>query len=252
MPRKKYQTEEERRLARNARDNASRKKREERRAEEGLCPCGKEPAKPGCKYGQICIDKLSQCRSKQYYIYKAAGVCRRCGEDSGGESYCEECKPIVKADKAAFNAKRRANGECIYCHKPPKKAIPGKSYCEEHKAYGRAVARRRYHRNRKKVFDHYGRACICCGQSQLCFLQIDHIDGGGNDHRKQIGQGNIYNWLVKNKFPAGYQPLCCTCNFAKGTAEDGQCPHVHWPPELLAELRAFNTKVAQTINTEKI
>jgi hypothetical protein len=30
-------------------------------------------------------------------------------------------------------------------------------------------------------------------------------------------------WLVKNKFPGGFQVLCHNCNYAK--ARSGRCPH---------------------------
>lgn len=67
--------------------------------------------------------------------------------------------------------------------------------------------------------------CACCGESMLDFLSIDHIDGGGNEHRKQKGiwGSGIYRWLKKNGFPAGYQVLCHNCNQAKGFY--GICPH---------------------------
>lgn len=60
------------------------------------------------------------------------------------------------------------------------------------------------------------------------FLSIDHIDGGGTKHRKEIGikngkGGNMSFWIIKNKFPTGFQVLCHNCNMAKGFY--GQCPH---------------------------
>jgi len=70
--------------------------------------------------------------------------------------------------------------------------------------------------------------CACCGESTYEFLSIDHINGGGNKHRKEMGMkngkgGNIYHWLIKNNFPEGYQVLCHNCNMAKGFY--GICPH---------------------------
>ena len=55
------------------------------------------------------------------------------------------------------------------------------------------------------------------------FLQIDHIDGGGTKHRREIGVGMLYKWLRRNNYPAGFQTLCANCNFAKGRY--GKCPH---------------------------
>lgn len=74
--------------------------------------------------------------------------------------------------------------------------------------------------------------CACCGEKHLEFLSIDHINGGGNKHRKEMvnqggSGGNIYWWLIKNDFPPGFQVLCHNCNMAKGFY--GHCPHQKSP-----------------------
>ena len=66
--------------------------------------------------------------------------------------------------------------------------------------------------------------CACCGVKGLIFLSIDHMNGDGAKHRKEIGGGDkIYRWLIKNNFPTGFQVLCYNCNVAKGVLS--QCPH---------------------------
>jgi len=66
------------------------------------------------------------------------------------------------------------------------------------------------------VISHYGGKCSICGEPNLSFLTIDHINGGGREHRRKIGGSNtIYRWLVKNNFPSGFQVLCHNCNFKK-------------------------------------
>ena len=70
--------------------------------------------------------------------------------------------------------------------------------------------------------------CKCCGEKIIEFLSIDHIKGGGNKHRREMGLknghgGNIYSWLIRNNFPEGFQVLCHNCNMAKGFY--GNCPH---------------------------
>jgi len=69
----------------------------------------------------------------------------------------------------------------------------------------------------------YGGRCACCGIDHTEFLCIDHIDGGGNKQRKELGGGSsrLHPWLVKNNFPPGYQILCFNCNAGK---ERGLCP----------------------------
>ncbi len=79
-------------------------------------------------------------------------------------------------------------------------------------------------RLRKKclVLDKYGGECKCCGENRIEFLAIDHIEGGGTEHRKQLTT-KIYNWLKTNKFTSGFQVLCHNCNMAKVFCE--VCPH---------------------------
>jgi len=75
---------------------------------------------------------------------------------------------------------------------------------------------------RKEVLEHYGGKCACCGETKYEFLSIDHINGGGSKHRKEIN-GMICPWLKNNNFPDGFQVLCYNCNQAKGIY--GYCPH---------------------------
>ena len=66
--------------------------------------------------------------------------------------------------------------------------------------------------------------CACCGETQICFLGIDHINGGGyEDRKKGLGGGTLYHYLRKNNYPKGFQVLCHNCNQAKGYY--GKCPH---------------------------
>lgn len=76
---------------------------------------------------------------------------------------------------------------------------------------------------RELVLDAYGRRCSCCKENRQEFLAIDHIGGGGNEHRKIIGS-KIYCWLKKNNFPKeGFRLLCHNCNMSRSLY--GYCPH---------------------------
>lgn len=94
-------------------------------------------------------------------------------------------------------------------------------------------AQRFNHRRRHEVIYQYsdGKCCCsCCGEPRLEFLAIDHIDGGGAKHRKELGGGRsahggqrFYAWLRKNGYPSGYRVLCHNCNQSIGSF--GYCPH---------------------------
>lgn len=77
---------------------------------------------------------------------------------------------------------------------------------------------------KQKIFSRYGDRCECCGESYFEFLTIDHIGGGGNTHRKEVGYGQrFYRWLKENDYPDGFRILCMNCNFSLGLK--GYCPH---------------------------
>ncbi len=81
---------------------------------------------------------------------------------------------------------------------------------------------------RIEVIKHYGGKCVCCDESNLGFLTIDHINGGGTQHRKELGGGTaFYLWLLRHNFPPGYQVMCYNCNCGRAL-HDGICPH-HLP-----------------------
>jgi hypothetical protein len=80
---------------------------------------------------------------------------------------------------------------------------------------------------RLATIDYYSngkRKCACCGEKEIKFLTIEHIDGCGREKRKEQGQGTaIHFWLRKNHYPTGFEILCFNCNCAKGAY--GKCPH---------------------------
>ena len=78
---------------------------------------------------------------------------------------------------------------------------------------------------KSEIFSTYGCGelkCKGCGESDLAVLTIDHINGGGNQHRKKIGCKtgcSFYRWLKKNGYPEGFQVLCFNCQFRKRSIE---------------------------------
>jgi len=75
------------------------------------------------------------------------------------------------------------------------------------------------HQLRDEAIDAYGGKCKCCGETRREFLTIDHIDGNGRKHRREIGVrgSDFYGWLKQNNYPKGFQVLCFNCNCGKGT-----------------------------------
>jgi len=67
--------------------------------------------------------------------------------------------------------------------------------------------------------------CECCGEDRIEFLAMDHVDGGGTKHKRQLQEdgSNLYRWLIENNFPKGFRVLCHNCNSSLGYY--GYCPH---------------------------
>jgi hypothetical protein len=136
---------------------------------------------------------------------------------------CGRCKKLVPLILFTKNKHRPhgVGGYCIDCH---------------HKLFAECAARYRPKKLangrrdraalRLEVLSHYGvngvPECQCCGERILEFLGIDHIEGGGSKHKKEI-KITLYRWLKKHNFPEGFRDLCHNCNQALGAY--GYCPH---------------------------
>lgn len=148
---------------------------------------------------------------------RKAGLCTMCGKrpPKGKGVVCEVCLGYYKK----YKKKRSDKGLCPKCGKRP--PTPGWKQCEPCLAYQRECNRKL----RDEVFAAYGGyECNCCGETMPEFLQIDHVNNDGAEHRRQIkASGGIYSWLKRNGFPQGFQVLCANCNYAKGFY--GYCPH---------------------------
>ena len=79
---------------------------------------------------------------------------------------------------------------------------------------------------RLEVLAHYGGKCACCGENKIEFLALDHINGGGAQHRKELGLWGLpyYRWVRDNQYPDIHRVLCHNCNSSMGSY--GYCPHV--------------------------
>lgn len=80
---------------------------------------------------------------------------------------------------------------------------------------------RKYTLKRKLlVLNYYSNNQPKCGQcavDNIFCLDLDHTNNNGASERKETktsGAG-FYGWIIKNKYPEGYQVLCRNCNYLK-------------------------------------
>lgn len=150
---------------------------------------------------------------------------RRRNDSPKLKSACDKCisktKIYNRSKMVPLYHARKSQGLCVRCGIEAK---PESSLCEEHcnsaANRNRTSLRERVPQYKKAVFDHYGRKCECCGETEQEFLQIDHVYGGGCIHYKSARQ--MYRWLCTHGFPLGFQTLCASCNWAR---RSGNCPH---------------------------
>lgn len=134
---------------------------------------------------------------------------------------------------------------CAKCHKPitqenaVPRALPRKGllpYCkpcrnkrsrdqhQKNPERRREVDKRHRDYLKETVIKGYGGKCKCCGESTPEFLAIDHVNGGGNVHRKTVtSPTEMRRLVIKLGFPKEYRLLCHNCNTAM--AWFGSCPH---------------------------
>lgn len=69
--------------------------------------------------------------------------------------------------------------------------------------------------------------CICCGETEIDFLCLDHIDNDGAKQRKKYGLGTSFlKWLKAKNYPKNLrlQVMCLNCNMSK-RIQGGVCIH---------------------------
>ena len=119
-----------------------------------------------------------------------------------------------------------------------------KDYQAEHQDHIDAVQKENRRKTRLEALQHYSGKevpeCACCGENIFEFLNLDHVNGDGAAHRREIGMvhgtgkqnhqpkigGNGFpRWLKRNGWPNDppIQVLCCNCDAAK--RHNSVCPH---------------------------
>lgn len=180
-------------------------------------------------------------------------ICKNCGIDKlfteytaqtagkhGYTSKCKQCLCILNAHryKPYYAKKKRETvdkGLCLDCQEPritkfycrpcadKRAAAKAKHWFANHDR-NKQMNRNRNAGYRQQILDAYGHICACCGEAEEEFLQIDHINNKGYEHRKNLNMRYIYYWLIKNNFPKdNFQVLCANCNWGKRRL--GYCPH---------------------------
>lgn len=67
-------------------------------------------------------------------------------------------------------------------------------------------------RKKEELFDLLGHVCTRCGYGDKRALEFDHVEGGGNQHRKQL-KSTIARYKHIRENLEMYRVLCRNCNW---------------------------------------
>lgn len=155
---------------------------------------------------------------KRGHLQTPENVIRR----SDGGKQCGACK------KGRVREWRKANPDKVAQHRANGKGAANtymKAKYAAHPEHFRTARKKRRAALRSGALNAYGRACNCCGENAERLLTIDHVNNDGAAHRKSVGKDlAIFQWLLDNSYPSGFQTMCYSCNVGRHI-NGGDCPH---------------------------
>jgi hypothetical protein len=123
---------------------------------------------------------------------------------------CSKCQTPLEANNWLPSRRKRSQFICRDCIRTDNNQRYQKrkeKYLQNYKDTRLAV--------KLEIFSYYGGICQICEESDFSKLSLDHTDGYGRQHRKEvlgIDSGScFYKWVLKNK-PDNIRLLCFNCN----------------------------------------
>lgn len=169
-----------------------------------------------------------------------ADECKKCKSDKDKE-YREANKDKCKA---------RANRYYLRHAEEIKKKTG--QYAKNNRKWHNARCTKAKNKLKAEVLTHYAGGelkCKKCPEADLGVLTIDHINGDGADHRRELFGHNLkgggykfWLWLKKKGYPEGFQTLCFNCQFRKRAIE--------LKPDNPTHLQLVRAKYARSIKVE--
>ncbi|MBL7142586.1 MAG: hypothetical protein ISS83_02950 [Candidatus Pacebacteria bacterium] len=130
-------------------------------------------------------------------------ICKTCNNKKAKQYYLENSEKLKKRS----NLWKKRNREKVI------------EISKRYRAELKIQALKAYNNNEKPK-------CVCCGETEIDFLCLDHINNIRRKEREKYGLGTSFlKWLKTNNYPKhlGLQVLCFNCNFSKRI--HGVCIH---------------------------
>lgn len=172
--------------------------------------------------------------------------CRECTTEASKAAYWRG-RTAAQVEASAERSRLRAGGlkrcpscerelplDAFYWHRSSRTISGFVVYCKDCKARRERDFKLKL---KRRVIDHYGGRCECCGETDLVVLTLDHVLMDGAEHRRTsrlVAGWQTYAWIERHDFPAGFQVLCSNCNSGRAHNK-GVCPHTRpvVPPSLI-------------------
>jgi len=204
------------------------KLKRERYKNKNLCMrCGKVPPRENKIYCEECFQKDKRYYPKtmeKYYNKRNSFQCVRCKTTIKDGAHCENCKIYMKAKDKIGYYRHKTNNLCVMCGN--EKGVDG-VLCFKCQKINNCRSKKIRENQKKLIINHYGSRCFCCGETNIKFLTIDHINNDGNKHKIELKsqKTTLYRWIIKNNFPENmFQVACYNCNCAR-SKNNFICPH---------------------------
>ncbi|MCK5610678.1 hypothetical protein KAR91_52885 [Candidatus Pacearchaeota archaeon] len=197
------------------------KRKRERRKNKDVCiRCGQRPPRPNRTQCGECAennkDQYNAAHMDVYYQRRSASRCVRCNVPTKNFSvHCDVCATYINTKDKLYYYKNKDAGLCVHCRQSP--PIVDEILCLACKKKNAICGKDSRVKQKMTVLSHYGGKCKMCNEDDMDVLGIDHIKGGGGQHRKKLtAQGTtMYRWIIKNNYPTNFQVLCFNCNMKK-------------------------------------
>ncbi len=203
----------------------------------------------GVRAGRISTECI-QCWSRAKYPPVTCRVCNTMRPVSEFDKEAEServCKPCLVLDPATYSkrctkckitrtvADFNRYGRTSYRYAVCKKCDTKLTIEKNRKVPLVVASRRRRHTAIVKMaaYEAYGGPfCACCGETEMFFLTLDHVNNDGAEWRRAVFGGNkghgaglnTYMWCKRNGYPPIFQVLCWNCQQGK-RFNKGICPH---------------------------
>jgi hypothetical protein len=154
--------------------------------------------------------------------------CLYCSATFIGVAQQKRCSACRRAYKQAWARGRYQTNEAVRESNRRRSRERHQVLREEINPRLRAHARRRHLMRKLEALRRYGESCRCCGERDYRVLTLDHSNGDGAAHRRELGVSGGAPFLIaldRLGWPdvAGLRTLCANCHMAHDLW--GCCPH---------------------------